>query len=90
MKKWVLVDDMTTKGALLDEEVLPVNSKEEAVWLARTKWEKMSSYDREERDAFFIGFAEYSEEDSMADWDTMTDTADIMKLCKEGGQEDAI
>lgn len=79
MKRWVLVDDVITKRAISETEVLPAETKEDAIRLACEQWNAMTRHDQRERDAFYIGFAEYNEADEVADLETMTDLVDIMK-----------
>lgn len=79
MKRWVIVD--YADGDMF-EELLPPMNKKEAIEAAVDQWEALSAYDRKRRYEFYVGCAEV-DEDGIVDFDTMTDTVDVIKLHKE-------
>lgn len=73
MKKWVIIDE---KNGDMFEEILEAKTKEEAVAAARREYDRLSSYDKKQRTAFYVGFAEI-DEDEIIDFDTMTDIVEV-------------
>ena len=66
---WWVVDDSTTKCGLIEEEKLSATTTEEAIHEATIKWEKMSTYDQNRCDKFYI--AQAPEDDGFPDYDKM-------------------
>jgi len=78
MKKWYLVDDITTNRSLMKSYVLDCSTQKEACEIGLARWSALSQHDRKERDAFFVGFAKASEYDeTLPDFETITDTVDM-------------
>ena len=70
MKHYYIIDDRTTHGGAMFEDRINAESKEDAVLIARVTWEKLSEYDRKRCDAFYLGYAEETE-DGVIDYDTL-------------------
>lgn len=71
-KHWFWIEDCTSTRSEVYDEILLVESKEEALNLASAKWEALTESDRRKRDAAFIGYAGVYE-DGYVDFATMTD-----------------
>lgn len=78
MKHWFWIEDCTSARSEVYDEILPVESKEEALNLASAKWEALTESDRRKRDEAFIGYAEV-DEDGCVDYNTMTDIVYLKK-----------
>lgn len=72
MKKWFLIDDCTTSSATINEIQLTASTKDEAIAEARNKWWKLSDYDRNRRDAYYICKVEMNENETI-NFDTATE-----------------
>ena len=59
MEKWFLVD--SKKGDLFTK-VLSAKNSSDAIQEATTIWNSLSAFDRKQRDAFFVIYAEENEE----------------------------
>lgn len=82
MKKWVIIDDCTSKSSATWEHVLDVNTAEEAEAEARMEWDRLSANDKKKRDAFYVSLCEITpeiEEGESYYTDTMTKVIDIME-----------
>lgn len=68
---WYLVDDCTTARAIMDAERLEADTQEEAVAIARDRFEQLSEHNKRQRDAYYIGLADASKEEDVDFFDTM-------------------
>ena len=73
MKRWVIFDNCTSSKSAEFEEVLAVESKEEAEEIARLRWNGLSEHDQRCRDAFYVGLVEMDE-----DGDFWGETKDVV------------
>lgn len=89
MKKWCIIDNMTSKRAL--EEVTAFNSKEEALAEAEKEWNHLSISDKKSRDSYTVGLCNVEEYKPNC-WHYVEDEngnidADIYEIAKEFGVE---
>lgn len=78
MKKWYLIDDCLASKGQVFESVLDCNTQKKAFDLAVREWESLSAHDQQDRDDFYIGFADV-DEDGCVDYETMTSIISIKK-----------
>ena len=76
MKKWVIIDDCTSKKAAVYDETCKDQTKEGAYAEAKSKWEALTPYDQRQRDAFYVALTGF-DEDGCIDYDSMTDVLNI-------------
>lgn len=85
MKKWYIIDDITTKRAAIYETLLHAETKEEAEKEALATWEALSDHDKRDRDAFYIALADPDPEDNrFPDYEKgFSDTVEIDDIIKK-------
>ena len=71
-KHWYYIEDCTSSRSEVYDEILPAESKEEALTLASAKWEALTESDRRKRDEAYSGYAAVDEY-GCVDYDTMTE-----------------
>lgn len=59
MKKWCIIDDMTTRRSL--EEVHAFDSKESALREAEAEWNSLTECDKQARDHYTVGLCNVEE-----------------------------
>lgn len=72
MKSWWLIDE---KDGDIFETRLNIQDKDKAKEFAEAEWERLSTYDKKHRKAFWIGLGE--ENENGLDWDTISETENI-------------
>ena len=70
MKHYYIIDDRTTSGGAMFEDMIDTQDRGEAIAIARVTWEKLSEHDRKHCDAFYVGYADELEE-GVIDYDTL-------------------
>lgn len=78
MKKWYLIDDCLASKGQVFESVLDCNTQKKAFDLAVREWEALSVHDQQDRDDFYIGFADI-DDNGCVDYNSMTDIISIKK-----------
>lgn len=54
MSAWFIIDDLTTKRAVLDVSRCEAQTKDEAILEAKRIWNALSAHDQQQRDAFYV------------------------------------
>ena len=65
MTKWYVIDDMTSKAAVMYPTAC--DSKEEALKKAEIDWNSLTDHDKARRDSFFVGLCEVDEDGEVGD-----------------------
>lgn len=76
MKRWIIIDDCTSRAAAQWETIIDAHNAQEAEAIARRQWDDLTDHDRRCRDAYYVGYAEIDHA-GCVDMDTMTDIIDI-------------
>ena len=66
--RYVLIDDCTSKRASIFDQIF--YTEQEAVEAAKAEWESLTTHDKEERDAYYVGTC-IIDEDGEVDWDSI-------------------
>lgn len=77
---WYIVDDCTTDSGIIDVDRINVKTKEEAIIIARNRFGRLSDYDKNRRDSYYVGLADCTKENDVDFYDSMTEIADIKKM----------
>lgn len=75
-KSWFIIDDVMASRGELFERRLFVDTREEALRQARLDWSYLTDAERDQRSAFYIGYAS-EDENGCVDYDSMTDIVSI-------------
>lgn len=67
MKKWIVIDDCTSKGAFCDIDELKATTKEEAIEEATLIWNRLHEHDKARRDGFMVAFGDPDADDLFDD-----------------------
>ena len=75
MKKYFIVDDLTTHRSICDFDALTATTEADAIREGKKVWEHLSKTDKAARDAFYIGYGKLGEDGIPSDegWDIVYD-----------------
>ena len=72
MSAWYIVDDLTSQRSILETNRCQSQTQDEAILEAKRIWNALSAHDQNERDAFYVCYADENEDGEM-DWETTRD-----------------
>ena len=75
MKRYFIVDDLTTRRSICDFDALTATTEADAIREGKKVWEHLSKADQADRDAFCICYGEMDEDGIPSDegWDIVYD-----------------